>query len=265
MVDIAVILPSRGLAYSETCDELLDNLEGYKYEIYFAHGKELPECFNDPLERAFKHKHSHYWIVEDDMILPPYTLTQMLETSKPIVAYDYPVTKSGVGAVQYDKSGKALFSGTGCLLIKGDIARKMKRPVFRTDVRWDMHVTETALELKKRIDTGETYGMHDVTFGLEQYRKGKPIHIMPGNIGQRKLVALGRPGTNQGQHKIEVWDKITEQPSFIDLAASDPHTSPLIAVKLKSGEVTNVTEKTAERLVKERKGKRIESKEVEFI
>lgn len=261
---IAVIFASRGLAFSETCAELLENLYGYNYEIFFAHGLPVADCFNVPLEKAMRKQFTHYFILEDDIILPPFTLTQMLAEAKPAVAVDYPVTKKGIGAVQYDSQGKALFTGTGCLLLEDSFLRKFKKPVFYTDVRWDIHVTKSGIELKKRKDKGETYGMHDVNFGLECYRRGKPIHVLKETIGQRKLKALGQVGTNQGQHDIELWQEVKSHPELIKLP-TETQTSPLVAIKLKDGSTTNVSEETAKRLVEQKKGKRIIAKEVSFV
>lgn len=44
MDKLAVILPSRGLMFSETLEDLLGELEGFNYEILWSHGKSLPEC-----------------------------------------------------------------------------------------------------------------------------------------------------------------------------------------------------------------------------
>lgn len=263
--DIGVILPSRGLAFSQTMEELLNNLYGYKHTIYFSHNRPIPDCFNAPLRKAMERtKHTHFFIVEDDMVLSELLLTRMLEATRPAVACDYPVTAEGIGAVQKDSKGKALFSGTGCLLLTRDFLQSFKWPLFRDDIRWDVHVTPSGIELKKRISKTETYGMHDVSFGLECYRRGKPIHIMDEVIGQRKLKAWGQPGTNQGQHVIEVWDKVKQSPNFIDLKLK-PQSSKLIAVRLNSGEVTNVSKETADRLVNAEKAERIKYDEVSFL
>jgi hypothetical protein len=263
--NIAVILPSRGLAFSQTIEEILNNLYGYKYTIYFSHGLPIPDCFNKPLEKALsKREHTHFWFVEDDMVLPDMLLTQMLTEAKHAVAVDYPVTKEGVGAIQTDSQGKALFTGTGCLLVQRSFLERLKRPVFRDDVRWDVHITPQGIELKRRISKTETYGMHDVSFGLECYRRGKPIHVLDHPVGQRKLRALGQAGTNKGQHNIEMWTKVKKSPNFIDLTFK-PQDSALIAIKLKSGEITNVSKETANRMVKNGLATRIKYDEVSFV
>ena len=139
---IAVIFPSRGLAFSQTCEELLDNLEGYDYEIFFSHQKPIPDCFNEPLERALKSKATHFWIVEDDMILPKNTLKRLLEANVPAIACDYPLTKEGQPAIFQDPDGNAVYSSTGCILLTRAFLKTYKRPIFRTDTKWDIRIRE---------------------------------------------------------------------------------------------------------------------------
>jgi hypothetical protein len=38
--------------FSQTFEELLGELEGFDYEIFWAHGRPLPDCFNEPTEEA---------------------------------------------------------------------------------------------------------------------------------------------------------------------------------------------------------------------
>lgn len=67
---IGVILPSRGLIFSRTAEEILNNLKKVPHKIYFAHKRPIPECFNEPLEEALADKDiTHIWFVEDDMVL----------------------------------------------------------------------------------------------------------------------------------------------------------------------------------------------------
>lgn len=205
---IAIILPSRGLLFSRTADELLQNLDGYDYDIFFAHGLSIPECFTVPLNRALKGDFTHIFFVEDDQILPEETLSAMLLMDSPVVTMDYPVSKTGQGAVFSDKAGRVIFTGTGCLLVKREVFDKLKTPYFRTDIKWNVQnygdfVRMTAQEMPNVAG----YGLHDVTFGLKLWKAGIPISVA-GTIGQRKLKALGKPGTNEGAHDIEEWTKV---------------------------------------------------------
>lgn len=211
MVKIAVIFPSRGLAFSQTCEELLENLEGYDYEIFFSHRLPIPDCFNKPLERALRGPYTHFWFVEDDMILPKNLLKRLLKENLPAITCDYPVTRAGKASVQRDPEGNAIYGGTGCLLVTREFIEQYKKPVFRTDIAWDINFGDR-FEAEPRKISGDLYGLHDVTFGLLAYYRGTPIKVSKIHCGQRKLKALGQAGTNNGEHLIQVWtDLIPEK------------------------------------------------------
>lgn len=201
---IAVIFPSRGLAFSQTCEELLENLEGYDYDIFFAHKLPIPECFNKPLETALNGPYTHFWFVEDDMILPKDTLKTLLSAKTDAICCDYPVTRQGKASVQRDPDNNAIYGGTGCLLVTRKFIEQYKKPIFRTDVAWDIKIGDRFEATPRKIE-GDLYGLHDVTFGLLAYYWGTPIQVSKIHCGQRKLKALGVTGSNNGQHLIQVW------------------------------------------------------------
>ncbi len=207
---IAVILPSRGLMFSRTAQELLENLEGYDYEVFFAHGLPIPQCFEEPLTHALGAvwPFTHIWFVEDDQILPEETLSAMLLMDAPVVTMDYPVSSKGQGAVFSDKAGRVIFSGTGCLLVKREVFNKLSRPYFRADIKWNVQNYGDFLRMTaNQIENVDGYGLHDVTFGMKLWKAEIPISVA-GVIGQRKLKALGKPGSNDGAHKIVEWTKV---------------------------------------------------------
>lgn len=201
---IAVIFPSRGLAFSQTCEELLENLEGFDYEIFFAHGLPIPNCFNKPLEEALKGSYTHFWFVEDDMILPKNTLKRMLAKKVPAIMCDYPMDGGGKAAIFRDPDNSVIYGGTGCLLVTREFIESYPKPVFHSDQAWDIKVGDTVL-VKPRTVKGDLYGLHDINFSLEAYQKGTPIKVSPVVCGHRKLRELGQNATNIGMHDIEVW------------------------------------------------------------
>lgn len=246
---IAVILPSRGLIFSETAAELLDNLEGYDYDIFFVHDLPIPDCFEKPLQQALKGPYSHIWFVEEDMLLPKGTLDKMVKADCPVVTMDYPVSKEGQGTV-FEVDSRVIFCGTGCLLIKKEVFDIVRPPYFRTDVRW------TAQNHGKfvRLTAGESsnlegYGLHDVTFGIKLYKFGIPITVV-GKVGQRKLISLGKAGSNDGAHNIEVWTKV--KPNFLYKKLSSNPVAPigkLITVRIGDKDMT-VHPSHAKKLIK---------------
>lgn len=207
---IAVAFPSRGLAFSETCEELLNNLQGFDYDLFFAHGLPIPNCFNEPLERALHGPYTHFWLVEEDMILQKDTLKKLLQAKAPAICCDYPVSREGKASVYRDPDGNAIYGGTGCLLVTREFLEAYQKPIFRTDIIWDMNIGER-LEMTPRKIKGSVYGLHDVTFGLQAYYQGTPIKVSEVQCGQRKLLALGQSGTNNGEHMIANWTKLVPE------------------------------------------------------
>ena len=205
---LGVILPSRGLLFSQTLEELLAELKPYDHKIYFAHARPLPECFNEPLEKALKDNPTHVLFCEDDMAIPKDILKKMLKLNVPATALDYPFKKDGEATILHDPDGFALWSGTGFLLVWREVLDKMPKPVFRTDLAWDIRIEKHVLYMWPRdVSKIKTYGLHDINFGLTMWTNGMPI-VPAAPAGQRKLVALGQPNSNNGAHIIRTISKV---------------------------------------------------------
>jgi hypothetical protein len=202
---LAVILPSRGLMFSETLEELLGELEDFDYEIFWAHGKSLPDCFNEPLEKVLADPTVFAVLFcEDDMIIPKGILKKMFDQNYPVVALDYPFKDNGDSTMLHDPAGNVIYSGTGFLLCAKAILERMPKPVFRTDTAWDIAIrADDHMFLWPRKLKKIAYGLHDVYFGLMLFSNGIPIHDLNVTAGQRKLVALGKSQVNAGSHAIK--------------------------------------------------------------
>jgi hypothetical protein len=226
--------------FSETAQELLENLEGYQYEIFFAHGLPIPDCFEVPLQKALKKNNfTHYFFVEDDMILPDDTLNAMFLMDAPVVTCDYPVDTKGQGVVFQDRESRVVFTGTGCLLVKREVFDKLSTPYFRSDIKWGIKNHGDFLRLTANVMPNlESYGIHDVTFGIKLWQAEIPISVV-GNIGQRKLVSLGKAGSNDGAHKIETWTKLRKDVLWKRFKAMEKQpVGKLITVIAKQGTLT---------------------------
>lgn len=253
-IKIAVILPSRGLVFSRTADELLQNLTGYDYDIFFAHGLPIPLCFNKPLKTILNasNDYSHVWLVEDDMCLPDGTLDSLLLLDSPVATMDYPVTKSGQGAVFSDKERRVIFCGTGCTLVKIEAFDELSEPYFRTDIRWTAtnygdFIRLTAMKIDNPSLPG--YGLHDTNFGIKLWQAGIPISVA-GRVGQRKLIKLGEAGTNEGAHQIEEWWKIRKDVLLKKFQNQEVQPlGKLITVQTVDGEM-NVLPDKAKKMIK---------------
>lgn len=252
-VKVGVILPSRGLIFSNTADEILQNLRGIPHKFFFSHRRPIPECFEKPANRALLDDEiTHLWFVEDDMVLKPDTLKKMLELDANAVTCDYPVTRDGRGSVFYDQGGQVVFCGTGCLLVKCEVFDGIKSPYFTDKIRWTMlNYGESIKMVASKNSKGEGYGLHDITFCVKLWKSGVLIKVLPIKLGQRRLIALGKAGSNDGAHNIEVWTKIVKnarlkalQKQPIALGAK----SKLVTVDTPTGGVTT-SRKHADNLV----------------
>lgn len=204
MDTLAVIVPSRGLMFSRTLEELLGELESFKYKIFWSHAKGLPKCFNDPTEEALADP-SIYAILycEDDMKLPKGILKKMFAANYPVVALDYPFQQQGDATTLHDPQGKAFWTGTGFILIAKSVLKQMEKPIWRTDTTFDPFIDKDTIHFWPRKLDKIYYGLHDLRFGLLLYSAGLPVMVMEETAGQRKLLNLGKPGTNNGAHEIQ--------------------------------------------------------------
>lgn len=203
MDKLAVIVPSRGLMFSETLEELLRELDSFNYEIFWSHGNGLPKCFNEPTEKALKDKDVFALLFcEDDMKLPKGILKKMFATQYPVVALDYPFQQQGDATVLHDPHGYAYWSGTGFLLVAKQVLQQMEKPIWRTDTTFDPFIDKDTIHFWPRKLDKVYYGLHDLRFGLVLYSAGLPVKPMKEVAGQRKLIALGEQNTNNGAHNI---------------------------------------------------------------
>lgn len=194
--------------FSQTLEELLRELKPFPHKIYFTHNRPIPECFNEPLEKALKSDATHVLFCEDDMCIPQGVLQKMIDLNVPATALDYPFKNDGEATILHDPEGYALYSGTGFLLVWREILDKMPRPIFRTDLAWDVRIEKGTLYMWPRdVSKIKTYGLHDINFGLTLWTNGYPI-VPAAPAGQRKLLALGLPNTNNGAHIIKTISKV---------------------------------------------------------
>lgn len=190
--------------FSETLEELLNELEGFNYEIFWAHEQSLPDCFNDPTERALADKDVFAILfVEDDMIIPRGILREMFEKDYPVVALDYPFKQNGDSTCLHDPHGYAFWTGTGFLLVARWVLENIPKPIWITGQTFDPFVDKDTIHFWPRKLNKVYYGLHDLNFGLILYSQGLPVLPMSRTAGQRKLQSLGKPHVNNGAHYIE--------------------------------------------------------------
>lgn len=263
MSKVAIILPSRGLIFSRTAEEIHTNYRDVHSKFFFAHRLPLPLCFEVPTMQALADPEiTHLWFVEEDMVLPPNILRLMLEAEQPVVTCDYPVTKEGKGAV-FIVGGEVIYTGTGCLLVERSVFEQLQKPYFRSDIRWSPLNYGKTVKLVGSMYDDTGYGLHDVTFGIKLYKAGIPIVVLD-RVGQRKLVAMGKSGTNNGAHKIETWRKVKKDYQFKKIMSMPLATGAkgaLVTVDTPSGGI-RVTQKHADSLISQGLATPINNKKV---
>lgn len=191
--------------HSRTFEELLRELDttGLEWEIFWAHAKSLPQCFNDPTEEALKDPDIFAVLFcEDDMIIPEGMLMEMFEKRYPVTAMDYPFQQNGDATVLRDPKGMAYWTGTGFMLVSRQVLENLEKPIWRTDTTFDPFIDKDTLHFWPRKLTKVFYGLHDLRFGLLLYSAGMPVMPMERTGGQRKLVKLGKKGSNNGAHEF---------------------------------------------------------------
>lgn len=202
---LGVVLPSRGLLFSETLEELLGELESldFPWQIYWAHEKSLPQCFNDPTEEALADPEIFAVLFcEDDMKIPKGILKKMFAVKYPVVALDYPFQQQGDSTCLHDPKGMAFWTGTGFLLVAKAVLKQLEKPIWRTNMTFDPFIDKDTIHFWPRKLDKVFYGLHDLRFGLLLYSADMPIYPMAETAGQRKLVSLGEKGVNNGAHQI---------------------------------------------------------------
>lgn len=250
--NIAIILPSRGLVFSKTVEELLTELKDIPHKIFWSHGRPIPDCFEIPTQEALKGDFSHLLVIEEDMILPKGCIKKMLARNVHAIAYDYPVTGAPSGTVLYDTPNTAFFTGCGILLVQMDIVRRMPNPIWKVDIAWNMKLFGDRVEFNIQKHSTEFYGQQDIAFGLRLYANEMPIHVIKETTGQRKLVKRGAGMTNDGSHEIVEYTEVTKQ-AYLN---TETALSQFIDIEV-GGKVIHMYKPDAIKLVQEGRAKNL--------
>ena len=204
---IAVLMPNRGLIFSEVLEsvELMRNFQDVR--TYYSEDLPIPDSFNSLVELAIQdekmlgYELSHILFVEEDTVPPPDALERLIEADADIAFIDYGV--SGWSCSARDKEGNILWCGLGCTLVKRSVFDKVPYPWFRDDQM-------LRLNDWKWIDTNpeKVYGGHDIWFCTQALENGCEIKQVEGECKHLKLEELGQPEVNKGLHKISTKLKI---------------------------------------------------------
>ena len=183
------------------------------------------------------------------MILPTDVLRQMLDKDLAVVTANYPTTANRDASILSIK-GRIVYGGTGCLLIKKEVFAELKQPYFRDDIVWRPKNLGDSIKFSaKKLDKKTGYGLHDVNFYINLYELNIPVHKLDITLGQRKLKALGKSGSNNGQHDIEEWTKVKSDRYFtLRKYMKKPKETALIEVTTDIGNIL-VAQQHAKKLI----------------
>jgi len=138
---IALGIPTNRLVKPKTAQSLLDLVAFSDHDfkiLVSSRGYNTSENRNWIATQAVNSGCDYLFFVDDDMIIPPQTLEELLLCDKDIVGCVYKTkyeTQADVCEYFDDERPQGLFKvkaiGTGCLLIKTDVFRKLSQPWFK--------------------------------------------------------------------------------------------------------------------------------------
>lgn len=199
MINVGVVLCTRGLVFTRVENAIFGNLKGVTHTIYRSEDLTIPYAQNVLVEQALSDPEiTHVLFVEEDTVMPEHALADMLKLDGDIVCIDYGV--AGYSCItRVKETNEILWCGLGCTLVKREVFDKLEKPYFRSD---------KALLLNdwpeiKWINAGEqAYGGQDIWFCMQARDAGFTIKQAPGECQHLQLDQLGRREINKGLHQI---------------------------------------------------------------
>lgn len=206
---LGVIIPSRGTMFSRTMDTVFQNLKSLpidiKYDIYMAHGRPIPNCFNEPLEKALSEGCDWIWFVEEDMLLPPNILRAFYATTESVVTIDYADRRTGIPLILRDAVDEVIFSGMGCMLVAREVFDKMSKPYLQQMVFWQSENNGDIKWIPHPEIKTTGYGQQDLYLCWMIRKLGYRIHEVKGfEIGHMSLLSKAEDITNNGGDTIKI-------------------------------------------------------------
>lgn len=213
---IAVILPTRGLVFTQVEEALSEQLKDFNHRIFRSHDLPIPDAQNYLVEKALRESHaSHFLFIEEDTVLPKgglEALQMALYTQKADIAcIDYSVNGWSC-TVRNKLTDELLWCGFGCTLVKREVLEKLGNPWFRTDKTLRLNDWEW-------IDnpSESAYGGQDIWFCTKAREAGfKLVQVKGREASHLMLVESGTPEVNKGIHFIGLKSVLIKQ-QFVDV------------------------------------------------
>ena len=205
---IGIVLPTRGLLFTQVIEALERERQGFDTKIYYSHDLPIPDGHNKLVKQALEDGVTHVWMVEEDTVPITGALEKLLACDTAIACVDYGV--SGWGCVTRNKNNEILWCGVGCTLIKKEVFEKMEYPYFRVDKVLSLN-DWTWKQLPEDYVKNKNYGTLDIYFCCKARELGFEIKQVEGECNHLELKELGRRGVNNGLHNIEIRPKINRK------------------------------------------------------
>lgn len=222
---IAVLVPTRGLLFTDTMMALLRELSPMKHAFFFTKDLPIPDCRNALVKAARDCgvPFTHYLMVDDDVIIPEGGVQAMLDMEKPVVIIDYPTHAMGIGAnrgnVAYtvwkkgdSTEGKVIaWAGLGCTLVEAKVFNKFTYPYFRKGGQYFDRDKQGKMVL---YGNGDTDGGEDYEFYFDCKKFGYQVEQVKDMVcGHAKImrhIGVVEQGKYVKQHEIIIANAIEE-------------------------------------------------------
>jgi hypothetical protein len=206
---LGIVMASRGTMFSKTMESVFNNIKNFPeeldYNLYMAHGRPIPDCFNEPLDKALSEGCDYIWFVEEDMLLPPDTLHRLWATTESVVTVDYADRRTGIPLILRDVTNRVVFSGMGCMLVKREVFEKMSPPYLKCMEVWKITEDNGDVRWEPQPNIKSSgYGKQDIYFCWAVRNVGYEIaELKDANIGHMSLMSKAEDIQNNGGDTIK--------------------------------------------------------------
>jgi|ERR1035437_2366405 hypothetical protein len=203
---IGIIVPTRGMVYSQTIEAIERERKNYETTLYISHNLPIPEGHNELCNKALGDGNDYILLIEEDVVIPARAIEKMLASNADIACIDYGV--SGWSCVTRDQRAEILWCGLGCTLIKREVFEALEKPYLRTDMVLDLPDFKWR-QLPEQYVKTRNYGSLDIWFFTKAREKGfKIVQVEDEEAIHLQLDELGKKGINNGCHTISERAKI---------------------------------------------------------
>lgn len=212
MKKIAVVLPTRGLVFTEVEEAIekarhtfITHSERVDIEVVRSTNLPIPDSHNELTKIALLGHPEYIWYIEEDTVPPRNALYDLIKADADIAFIDYAINGWACSAKFED--GEILWSGLGCTLVKAKVFEKLSYPYFRTDKSLSLN-DDTYFQW---LDMPNKYGGHDIWFFCKAREAGFKLTQVSGECKHLRIDVLGQAGINNGFHQLSQKPTISNQ------------------------------------------------------